>query len=97
MNIIEYRSACVPVYYLRGVVPPIFSLDAEQQGIYHALLLEREEARALLPFEAVSMNVEGQIWQGEPPHSADIHNALAQLERDGWTLCGRITLTKETI
>lgn len=93
MNVIEYRLACVPVYYLRGVLPSLFNLAAEQRGMYHALLLEREEARALLPFEEARTSVEGQVWQ----HSADIRNALSQLEQDGWTVCGRITLTKERV
>lgn len=92
MDVIEYRSTCVPVYYLRGVLPSLFDLAAEQRGMSHALLLEREEARALLPFEEVQASVEGQVWQ----HSADIRHTLSQLEQDGWTVCGRITLTKES-
>lgn len=94
MNIIEYRSSYAPVYYTRGMQLPIFKLEAEQVGTFTALLLRREEDCALIPLTMRRWSVDGQLWGEE---SADVALSLSQLERDGWELCGHVTMMKEAI
>jgi hypothetical protein len=93
MNIIEYRSTYIPVYYIRGAQLPIFELEAEQTGTFAALLLRREEDCALLPIAVEQVRIDGQCWREE----LDVTHSLRQLERDGWELYGQIVITKEAI
>lgn len=96
LHLIEYRSAVVPVYYCLGAHLRVFDLEPAQSGQTEALLLNREGDCALLPVSDTIARIDGQQWQRSYDDKTIAH-ALADLERDGWTLFGRITIIKERL
>ena len=96
MTILEYRSTFVPVYYLRGARLPIFDLDTEQRGQCDAILLQRDGDCALLPTRIQCESLDQQPFARHiDPETEQL--TLSDLQRDGWEVFGRITITKEKV
>lgn len=94
LHLVDYHSAVVPVFYFHGARLRIFDLEPAESGQTEAFLLNREGDCALLPLSDVISRSDGQQWQRSHNH-AIVAQALADLERDGWELFGRITIIKE--
>lgn len=72
-----------------------FSISSRRKAAKRKrFLLNREGDCALLPLSDVISRSDGQEWQRSHNH-AIVAQALADLERDGWELFGRITIIKE--
>ena len=96
LHFIDYHSAIVPVYYCLGARLRVLDLDPSQGGQTVALLLQRDGDCALLPIADTIMRSDGQRWQRG--HAAEtISHATTALERDGWELTGKLTITFEGV
>lgn len=92
LHLADYHTAIVPIYHLLGARLRVFDLEPLEQGHTEALLLNRDGDCALLPLSDRLVRSDGQPW--ERAHGAEaITLAVADLEQDGWTVFGRITIT----
>ncbi len=89
LNLIEWRSAPMPVYYCLGTRPTILQLDPAQTGWTLCLIFQRNEQTALLPISDLTESTDGQhIFL--PSQQTTVQHTCADLKQDGWELTGRI-------
>lgn len=98
---VQYTSF-VPIYHWRGARPWLVDLEPDQTGWLICLCLQREGDVSLLPLawqvDALDEHDEGGSTQPYPTvhtdalESAPVSLTLADLQKDGWQINGRLTI-----